>query len=156
MYKWAELYVLYMQVAEKYGSIAVKYAKKTTSFGRSDRTYYIEYVGEQEPVEIGDGKDGKKLARTLAAALDSAGVTGYNQILPPEFGPAKHSDTDEWELWAGDSRAIPARIATAGKAAMAGWLKVVHQEREKWIGNELGVSEGTVRQYLSDLREGRR
>lgn len=110
--------------------------------------------------KIGDGKTGKKNARALAAALAAAGQTDLS-ALPPEFGPTKHhqlhgDDGDEWEQWAGETQAVPAEVAAAGKAPLAAWVKVVHRERESWIGNRLDVSESTVRQYLSDLREGRR
>jgi len=146
-----------MQATEDYGRILVEMEKETSGFNSTTPVYYVKYSGENEAVEIGHGKDGKKLARTLAATLDKAGVTGISDVLPPEFGPSKYDrDGGEWEQWAGESQAIPAQVAAAGKAAMAGWLKVVHQEREGWIATELGVSEPTVRQYLSDLREGRR
>ena len=117
--------------------------------------WHVERKGENQSVELNYGKDGKKLARTLAAALDAAGATGTSELLPPVLGPSKH-DTDEWEAWAADTDAVPVKIATAGKAPIAAWLKVVHRERESWIATKLGVSERTVRQYLSDLREGRR
>lgn len=117
--------------------------------------WHVERKGENQSVELNYGKDGKKLARTLAAALDAAGATGSSELLPPELGPSKH-DTDEWEAWVADTDAVPVKIATAGKAPIAAWLKVVHRERESWIATKLGVSERTVRQYLSDLREGRR
>jgi hypothetical protein len=121
----------------------------------SKTMYGVEREGENERVEINTGKTGKKLARTLAAALDKAGAIGSEELLPPSLGPSSY-DGDPWEAWAADTDAVPVKVAAAGKASIAAWLKVVHQEREKWIAGKLGVSESTVRQYLSDLREGRR
>lgn len=150
---------MYMAHAKmQYG--AFKVTSSTNRRGLSSTThYYIERNGE-EPVKLGTGKDGKKLARTLAAALEAAGVHNFDCLPPglrgddPQY-PHDYSD-DEWEAWASDNEVVPVRIASGGKAAIAAYLKVVHREREKWIASRLGVSETTVRQYLSDLREGRR
>jgi len=145
------------QDSQKYGYWKVIYTTKRGGFGGgSTRTYYVtSSAGKMEPLEINTGKTGKKLARTLAAALEAAGATEHSDILPPEIHPNEYSD-DEWESWVGKTSAIPVQVAAGGKAAIAGYMKVVHQERESWIGSRLGVSEQTVRQYLSDLREGRR
>jgi hypothetical protein len=124
--------------------------------GLDTRTiYYVRRSNGDESVEVGSRKEGRKLARTLAATLDSAKVSGVDDVLPPEFRPDRHNG-DEWEQWAGESLAVPAKVACAGKAPIAGWLKVVHKQSEQWIANRMDVSESTVRQYLSDLREGRR
>ncbi|WP_128478349.1 hypothetical protein [Halorussus pelagicus] len=131
----------------------VEYENVASPLGGTTRFYLSEVEG-RERVEVGDGPDGRRNARTLAAALAAAGVESLD-VLPPEFGPSAH-DGDEWEAWADDSFAVPARVATASRAAIAGWLKVVHRQREDWIASEVGVSEDTVVQYLSDLREGRR
>lgn len=141
-----------MPVQKQYGQFEV-----TSEEGRgimNDRTWFVAVVYGDDQRYINTGQNGKKLARTLAAALDAADETDLSS-LPPEFGPAARAG-DEWEQWAGETQAVPARIAGAGKAPLAAYLKVVHRQRENWIGNRLGVSEQTVRQYLSDLREGRR
>lgn len=113
----------------------------------------------EAPVPVGSGKNGKKLARTLAATLASAGVHGF-ECLPPGFEdgdrPSRVGSGGEWEEWAAESHAVPAEIAAAGKAALAGWLKVVHRRSASQIAHRLGVSESTAQQYLSDLRQGRR
>jgi hypothetical protein len=142
----------------EYGRFDVTSNTKTTGFG-SNTTYWGIETRNEPTITIGNGKEGKQQARTLAAVLNAAGAHGFD-MLPPGMVendelPGKGS-SNEWEQWAADTEAVPARIATAGKAAVAGWLKVVHRERESWIGTELDVSESTVRQYLSDLREGRR
>jgi len=145
------------QDSQKYGYWKVVYTSKRGGFGGGTRkTYYVTTSNaDMEPLEINTGKTGRKLARTLAAALEAADVTKYDEVLPPELGPSEYAD-DEWESWVGKTNAIPAKVASGGKAAIAGYMKVVHQQRESWIASRLGVSEQTVRQYLSDLREGRR
>lgn len=153
---------MYMARAKQkeYGRFEVTTAKQSHSFrNRSTTWYYVETNGEP-PVKVGSGSDGKKLARTLAATLDSANVHDLDALPPGMTGdepshPDEYSN-DEWEAWTAENEVLPVRIAGAGKAAIAGYLKVVHREREAWISNRLGVSESTVRQYLSDLREGRR
>jgi hypothetical protein len=145
----------------KYGRFEVTHETNTRRRSRlSDTTwYYVETNGEPS-VKVGSGSDGKKLARTLAATLNAANVHDFD-VLPPGLDgdepmhPDDYSD-NEWESWASDNEVVPVRIARGGKAAIAGYLKVVHRERENWIASRLGVSESTVRQYLSDLREGRR
>lgn len=107
-------------------------------------------------VQVGDDDTGYQLARTLAATLDAAEIRNPDEIMPPEWGARGVGGGDEWESWVGESKAVPGKIAAAGKAPLAGWLKVVHKERASWIANEIGVAEQTVKQYLSDLREGRR
>jgi hypothetical protein len=146
------MYMGITQVVDEYGRWKVT---QTESEGINHRyMYHVERKHEQDQIAVSDGSDGKKLARTLAAALDAAG-TITEPILPPSLGPNKH-EGDEWEEWSDRNDAVPAKIATAGNAAIAGWLKVVHQERESWIATKMDVSKSTVRQYLSDLREGRR
>jgi hypothetical protein len=134
------------------GAFRVEYENVASPLGGTTRYYVSEVDGERQ-VEIGDGTDGKKLARTLAATLAKADVATLN-VLPPEFGPKTQGG--EWEKWVAESVPVPATVAAAGRAASAGWLKVVYRIREDWIGDEIGVSEDTVVQYLSDLREGRR
>jgi hypothetical protein len=113
-------------------------------------------TANEPPIEIGTGSDGKKLARTLAAALDAADVDGWD-CLPPGFADGERPesyDSGTWEAWAADSLTVPARVAASGKAPLAAYLKVVHRKGESWIAKQLDVSEATVRQYLSDLRRG--
>ena len=136
------------------GVFRVEYENVASPLGGTTRFYVAEIDGDAQ-VEVGDGADGRRNARTLAAALAAAGVESLD-VLPPEFGPDFAAPGSEWEAWAGESFAVPARIATASRAAIAGWLKAVHRQREDWIASEVGVSEDTVVQYLSDLREGRR
>jgi len=157
MYKWLALYVLYMATKTKteYGRYSVEHERESSGYGHVD-VWYVRNTGANWEVEVGQKRDGKKLARTLAATLDSAGVLDPTDVMPPEWGPRGITADSDWEAWADDAKAVPAAVAGGGKAAIAGWLKVVHKEREGWISNELGVSESTVRQYLSDLREGRR
>jgi hypothetical protein len=146
------MYMGTTQTKTEYGRWKVT---RTKSEGINHRyTYHVERKHEQDQIAVSDGSEGKTLARTLAASLDAAGVV-TEPILPPSLGPNEH-EGDEWEAWSDRNNAVPAKIAVAGNATVAGWLKVVHRERESWIANKLDVSESTVRQYLSDLREGRR
>jgi len=143
-----------MQSETEYGRFEVTYETRNT--GISNRTTYYVKAGD-ERIEINDGNDGRKLARTLAATLDAAGAIDFSE-LPPEWEderPDEYSE-GEWESWEADNQSVPVRVAGAGKAPLAGYLKVVYGQRESWIARRLDVSEQTVRQYLSDLREGRR
>lgn len=157
-----EIYSMYMVRAKQkeYGSFKVTNATDHRPGTLTNRTNWYVEAYDEPAVKMGSGKEGKKRARTLAATLDAAGCHGLDALPPgldgdePEY-PDKHS-SDDWEAWASENGAVPVRIASGGKAAIAGYLKVVHRERESWIGRRLGVSESTVRQYLSDLREGRR
>ena len=157
-----ELYSIYMARAKQkeYGRFKVTNTTDSRPGTLSNRTYWYLETNAEPPVKMGSGKEGKKRARTLAATLDAAGVHDFDALPPgldgdgPDY-PDEHS-SDEWEAWVGENEVVPVRIASGGKAAIAGYLKVVHRERENWIANRLGVSESTVRQYLSDLREGRR
>jgi hypothetical protein len=125
--------------------------------GRSRRQYYVRPKGGDREAYCGTGKDGKKRARTLAATLDAAGQYDLD-TLPPEWGQdnrlSKFGHENEIEEWACEENAVPAEIAVAGKPAVAGYLYVVYNESPSYMS--LGVSESTIRQYLSDLREGRR
>ena len=142
-----------MAQTRSYGRFDVE--SETNPRGLTDRTtYYVTARGANDRVKVGDGKQARHHARTLAAALAAAGEIDLSS-LPPEFGP-RRSDENEWAGWAGDTLAVPATIAAAGNAPLAGYLKVVHRQSESWIAREMDVSETTVRQYLSDLREGRR
>jgi len=143
------------ETAESYGLWKVVYTTERGGFGGGTRTvYHVQYGSdEEERIEFGSGKEKKRLARTLAATMNAAGAS--MDLLPPELGPKRYDD-NEWQSWAASSNAIPTKVAAAGKAAIAGYCKVVHREREGWIAGRLDVSEQTVRQYLSDLREGRR
>lgn len=159
MYKWLGLYVLYMaqtKLSEKYGRWRVVTTQKRGGFGGGTQSVYHVQNGtdDADRMKIGAGKEKKRIARTLAATMDAAGAIDFD-LITPELGPKEYSD-NEWEKWAAESNAVPAKVAGAGKAALAGYLKVVHREREGWIASRLDVSEQTVRQYLSDLREGRR
>jgi len=144
------------ETEESYGYWKVVYTVERGGFGGGTRNVYHVQCGSdsEQRLEIGSGDEKQRLARTLAATMEAAGATDFD-LLPPELGPTSY-DGDEWEAWAADTNAVPAKVAGAGKAALAGYLKVVHRERESWIGSRLDVSEQTVRQYLSDLREGRR
>lgn len=159
MYKYDREYTICMGSAQSnYGRFEVTNQDKNRTFAKSRTAYFVE-DRDGHAVEIGTGKNGKKRARTLAATLNAASIYSFEDVLPPglldgDF-PSKGA-SDPWQEWASDTDAIPARIATSGKAPMAGWLHIIHRERPSWIANELGVSEQTVRQYLSDLREGRR
>lgn len=51
---------------------------------------------------------------------------------------------------------IPSEIEDMGKAAIASYLFAVHAEGYEGTAARLGVSVGTVKQYLSDFRHGRR
>jgi hypothetical protein len=141
---------------KKYGRFTVERERESGRGLGSTDVWYVRRSGKDWEVDCGTKKNGKKLARTLAAALDAADVLDPTDVLPPEWGPRGITADSDWEAWADESKAVPVAIASAGNAAVAAWLKVVHKEREKWIANTLGVSESTVRQYLSDLREGRR
>jgi len=152
---------MYMAASQtKYGRFEVVKHEERRAGSLSPRTrYYVETNGEPS-IKVGSGSNGKKLARTLAATLNAANVHDLDALPPGMTGdepayPDEYSD-DEWQAWTADNEVLPVRVAGAGKAAIAGYLKVVHRERESWIANRLGVSESTVRQYLSDLREGRR
>lgn len=117
----------------------------------------VKFRGDNRVQVHGSGKAAKKNAKTLAATLHAAGETDLDALPEEMNSPSIHNDdADSWEVWADENLAVPVSVATAGKAAVAGYLKVVHRERESWIGSKLGVSESTVRQYLSDLRAGRR
>jgi hypothetical protein len=156
MYKWVELYILYMATqATKYGRYTVERERDTSGYGTTD-VWYVRNSGANWEAEVGQKQSGKKLARTLAAVLDAADVHRPSEVMPPEWGARGITANGEWEEWAADAEVIPAQVACGGRAAIAGWLKVIHKEKENWIANEIGVSEQTVRQYLSDLREGRR
>lgn len=156
------LYSMYMARAKQteYGSFKVTNATDHRAGTLTNRTIWYVEAYDEPAVKMGTGKEGKKRARTLAATLDAADCHGFDALPPglngdePEY-PDSHS-SDEWEVWSSENGAVPVRIASGGKAAIAGYLKVVHRERESWIGRRIGVSESTVRQYLSDLREGRR
>lgn len=146
-----------MQKQTEYGRFEVT-GTRQTALGNT--TSYAVTGPDGKTVTIGNSTEGRKRARTLAATLESAEVFDMEEMLPPELlgeEPNFPSRTgDGFEEWASVNDVIPVRIATAGKAAMAGWLYVIHRHRPGWISNKLGVSEQTVRQYLSDLREGRR
>ena len=159
-YKFDQPYTDCMdKTVAKFGAFTVQSSTSNHGLGRTS-TYYVEdKFGDGEPVKVGTGKGGKKLAKTISATLSAAEVTDLD-ILPPGMRdgehPQRYGDAEAWEDWVAENASIPTKVATAGKAAIAGWLKVVHRERESWIANRLGVSETTVRQYLSDLRAGRR
>lgn len=108
---------------------------------------------------VGTGKDGKKRAKALAAALDAAGMLDLDCLPPCADGterPTKFGGTDgEWEEWTAEAAAVPAGFMT-DKYAVAGYLHAVHRYAPAKIGRELDVSEQSARQYLSDLRAGRR
>lgn len=138
--------------ATEYGRFKVE-----SETGHSRRKYFVRPKGDYGEAYCGNGKDGKKRARTLAAALDAAGQHDL-ETLPPEWGQdnrlSKYGDSGQIEKWAVEENAVPAEIAVAGKPAIAAYLYVVYNENPKYMN--LGVSESTIRQYLSDLREGRR
>lgn len=137
-------------------TVEVTCEREKTAWGHSD-TYYVEIEGFNR-IEMGKHATGKKLAKTLAATLNAAGATSYD-LLPPEWTKGERpsmASSDRWEGWAAEHMSIPARVAAAGKAAAAGYMKVVYRTEETLIATHLGVSEQTVGQYLSDLREGRR
>jgi len=140
--------------ATEYGRFKVESER-----GNSRRSYYVRPKGGDREAYCGNGKDGKKRARTLAAALDAAGQFDLD-TLPPGWAwdnkLRKHGDTEDIEEWAVEENAVPAEIAVAGKPAVAAYLYVIYNENPQFMENTLGVSEATIRQYLSDLREGRR
>ncbi len=143
------------QVTE-YGRFKVQKEIDRGGLGKTEK-FYVQNGMKGDRIRVYGGEN---RAKTLAAVLDSAGAVDFDVLPMDSEGleePRKHNDdADEWEVWADDALAVPAEVAVAGKAAVAGFLKVVHRERESWIGTKLGVSEATVRQYLSDLRAGRR
>jgi len=156
MYKWVELYILYMaKQATQYGRYTVEKERESGGFGNTD-VWYVRNTGANWETEVGTKQNGKKLARTLAATLDAADVLDPSDVMPPEWGARGITKGDDWQTWVAETHALPVEIATGGNAAIAGWMKVIQKEREGWISNRIGVSEQTVRQYLSDLREGRR
>jgi len=109
--------------------------------------------------ETGTGKDGKKRAKALAAALDAAGFLDLDELPPVAEGserPTRFGDSDGWEEWTAESYAVPAKAAVDGKYSMAGFMHGVHHASPSEIARYLDVSEQSVRQYLSDLRAGRR
>lgn len=103
----------------------------------------------------GIGKDGKKRAKALAAALDAANVLDIQDVMPPSE-PTEYGCESEWEEWTAESTAIPAEMFKDGKYSAAGYLHAVYRLRNSQIARKLGVSEQSVSQYLSDLRAGRR
>jgi hypothetical protein len=55
-----------------------------------------------------------------------------------------------------NSEVIPLKIAVMGKPAIAAYLDTVHTVSKEKIAEQLEVSLGTVEQYFSDFKEGRR
>jgi hypothetical protein len=51
---------------------------------------------------------------------------------------------------------IPVKIAVMGKPAMAAYLDTVHKVDKRETAEDLDVSLGTVEQYFSDFKKGRR
>jgi hypothetical protein len=52
--------------------------------------------------------------------------------------------------------AVPIEIACMGQAAIASYLFSIHGEDCEHLSNLMGVSESTIRQYISDFRHNRR
>ena len=120
-------------------------------------TYHVEIEGYQ-PVAVGTHESGEMLAKTLASTLNAAGVESFD-VLPPGWTGGDRptmATSNQWQQWSTEHMAVPSQIVEAGKAAVAGHMKVVYRSEPKLIANHLGVSEKTVGQYLIDLREGRR
>ena len=55
-----------------------------------------------------------------------------------------------------DPDIIPVKIAVMGKPAMAAYLDTVHKVDKREIAEGFNVSHGTIEQYFSDFKEGRR
>lgn len=51
---------------------------------------------------------------------------------------------------------VPVKIGALGNPAIAGYLYSIHDYTVEEISEQIGVSIGTVRQYLSDIAKGRR
>jgi len=146
-------------MSDRYGVFKIV-SERQSGISRSDVWYVENHEGDR--VRVGDAANGETRAKTLAATLDATKAGSFDLLPPgmlvderPRGHPRSHSDND-WETWAAETNAVPAEVAGAGKAPLAGYLKIVHRERDGWIANRLGVGEATVRQYLSDLRNGRR
>jgi hypothetical protein len=146
-------------MADRYGVFTIE--SEPQSGLTNAAKYYVENH-EGDRVKTGDGDSGQQRARTLAATLHTVEAGGFD-LLPPGMlladrprGHPSEASENEWQSWAAETNVVPARVAAAGKAPLAGYLNIVHRERDSWIGGRLGVSEATVRQYLSDLRAGRR
>lgn len=135
----------------EYGQFRVESESRSGLSSRRD-WYVVQRFGDESRRYVeGDATQ----ARTLAATLSAADADTFD-LLPPHFGPSEYDPSNEWEEWSARTMAVPVEVAAAGKAAVAGYLNVVHRKRPSWIALRLGVSEQTVQQYLSDLRQGRR
>jgi hypothetical protein len=137
-----------------YGLFSVEEREKRGSLGNVTPYAVTHGSGDDGDEVLVDTSNSRQDARTLAAALSAAGMTTVVDAVPPNLGGRRGEGG--WESWGAETNAVPARVAGAGAAPTAAYIKVVHRERESWIANRLGVSESTVRQYLSDLRAGRR
>jgi hypothetical protein len=144
---------------DKYGVLTIE--SEPQSGLTNGRRWFVENH-EGDRVKTGEGDSGQQRARTLAATLHAVDG-GTFDLLPPGMllddrprGHPTESSENQWESWTAENHGVPARVAAAGKAPLAGYLKIVHRERDSWIGSIIGVSGETVSQYLSDLRAGRR
>ena len=138
-----------------------EYGKWTVEGHRRDSVSIVDREGHAWT--IGSGPDAFKRGQALAAALDATNcwMDCVEELLPPEEpgrgGFSKYPrDEDGWDYWSIDNLVVPAKLLGDGKYGAAGWIYGVYGTNPEWIANHLDVSEQSVRQYLSDLRSGRR
>lgn len=135
--------------------------RKKTKYGYYEVTlksgsYHVTGTGEEERIFVGKDRSGRERAKALAAALDAAGVVQFERVLPPETNPSKNGESGEWQSWSADSYALPAKMLADSNYSAAGYLHGIYDLKPSQIARRIGVSEQSVRQYLSDLRAGRR
>ena len=122
--------------------------------------YVIHDKDNAEIGPLGSRRKGRLRAQALASALDSAGISGkyqLNRVKPPEEKTVvSSSEAETWAQWADRAHPVPSRIAGHGSPVIAGYLAGAYGLRTEKIAHELGLSDQTVSQYLSDLRAGRR
>lgn len=137
-----------------YGRFQVESESQLHSANRE--WFVVDGNGDRFSCGTGRGQSSaRKDAQALAGALDSAGILELDKVMP-EGSPSRWGEADEWEEWAARAEAVPARVIGGGKWCVAGWLNVVVELGTGQIARRLDVSESTVKQYLTDLRAGRR
>lgn len=146
------------------------YGQYTIESDRAHRRQKLWYVVDRDGnrYHVATGRhNARRRAQALAAALDAADVymtDGIEAIMPPDevdgedwsgsrFG---NNHENDWANWSLDNSVVPVKLMKDGNYSVSGWLHGVYDIDPKWIAQYLDVSEQSVRQYLSDLRSGRR